>query len=381
MTIIQGHDKTHLIGANSLDTQNANHTVTLHHEWFMNPWDRLPRLRAGNVHNYNLYADDVRGLAAKRLRDTRAAAMSTANQNTLNNTYSFNPFLNGSIATENGAILVEKSVYHDCLTPLRNNQTDPSNPVYTGKIMALDTIYQMDSTYFRGNSTDAGGSNTLGPVQAAIIPFSWNLPGGTLPYSYTPDDPAQLPDILAAGSGSGVVTWNKTNWLLTTYPATAPQISAQPQSQTAAPGGSVTFTVVASGSANLNYQWYFNTNTPLTGATSPLLTVNNVQATNAGTYSVIITNGVGQAVSQTATLSLSQSAPTPPQFGAVIVHNGHPTLTINGDAGLNYIIQTSSNLVTWQDWFTNQLATPPFDWTDTNSPDQPRQFYRVRLGP
>ncbi|HEX7652939.1 MAG TPA: hypothetical protein VF607_05500, partial [Verrucomicrobiae bacterium] len=107
----------------------------------------------------------------------------------------------------------------------------------------------------------------------------------------------------------------------------------------------------------------------------------NVQATNAGTYSVIITNGVGQAVSQTATLSLSQSAPTPPQFGAVIVHNGHPTLTINGDAGLNYIIQTSSNLVTWQDWFTNQLATPPFDWTDTNSPDQPRQFYRVRLGP
>ena len=72
--------------------------------------------------------------------------MSTADQNTLNNTYDFDPPINGAISTENGALLVEKSVYIDCLWPLRNNQTDPSNPAYTGKIEALDTIYQFDST-------------------------------------------------------------------------------------------------------------------------------------------------------------------------------------------------------------------------------------------
>jgi hypothetical protein len=306
VTVIQGHDKTHLIGATSLDSQNANFTVTLHHEWFINPWDRLPRLRAGNVHDYNLYVDDTLGLAAKRLRDARAAAMSPANQNTLNNTYSFNPFLNGSISTENGAMLVEKSVYIDCLTPLRNNQTDPSNPVYTGKVKALDTIYQMDSTVIRGNSTDPG--NPLGPFQAPIIPFSWNLPGNQLPYSYTPDDPAELQSIVTsptAGAGAGALTWAKTNWLLTAYSASAPVIVADPQGQTVSPGDNVTFVVVAGGSGPLSYQWYYNTNTPVSAATNSTLTLTNVQPANAGSYSVVVSNSVNAVSSQFAVLNVN----------------------------------------------------------------------------
>ncbi len=200
MTIIQGHDKTHLAGQNDLDSNNATITMTFHHLWLNSVWDRcVPRLRAGNVHDYNIYVDDTSVLAAKRLRNSIAATMSTADQNTLNNTYSFNPPINGAISTENGALQVEKSVYIDCLWPLRNNQTDPSNPAYTGKIRALDTIYQFDSTVIRGNSTDPG--NPMGPSQAPVIPFSWNLPGNQLPYTYTrmtrlsfrPSSPAQRP--------------------------------------------------------------------------------------------------------------------------------------------------------------------------------------------
>jgi pectate lyase len=304
--ISQGHDKTHLIGANDLDSQNAQHSVTFHHDWFINPWDRLPRLRAGNVHNYNIYVDDIQGLAAKRLRDARKAAMIPSAQTTLENTYSFKPFLNGSISTEGGAVLVEKSVYIDCLTPLRNNQTDPSNPTYTGKIMALDTIYQMDSTVVRGNSTDPG--NPLGPFQAAIIPFSWNLPGNQLPYTYTLDDPSQLQSIITSptsGAGAGVLTWAKTNWLRTSYPATAPTIVADAQDQSVAPGQSATFTVFAGGSTPLYYQWYFNTNTPIANATNSSLTVTNAQSTNAGTYSVIVTNSAGPASSRYAVLTVN----------------------------------------------------------------------------
>jgi hypothetical protein len=262
-------------------------------------------LRAGNVHNYNIYADDTLGLAARRLRDTRAAAMTPANQNTLNNTYSFKPFLNGTISTENGAILVEKSVYIDCLTPLRNNQTDPSNPVYTGKVLALDTIYQMDSTFVRGNSTDPG--NPLGPFQAAIIPFSWNLPGNQLPYTYTMDDPSQLQSIVTsptAGAGAGVLTWAKTNWLITSYPATAPTIIADPQSQTVSAGQSATFIVVAGGSGPLSYRWYFNTNSLLANATNSALTLGNVQATNAGSYFAIVSNSAGAATSAVVSLTV-----------------------------------------------------------------------------
>jgi pectate lyase len=222
VTILHGHDKTHLIGATALSAENALHTITFHHQWYMNPWDRLPRLRAGNVHNYNIYVDDTQGLAARRLRDARAAAMSTANRNTLNNTYNFQVFLNGSISTENGAVLVEKSAYIDCLTPLRNNQTDVNNPVYTGKIMALDTIYHFDNTSgpptdFRGSSTNAPGDTYFGPAQATVIPFSWNLTNNVLPYTYAMDDPSQLQTILSNYAGAGVLTWAKTNWLKTSY--------------------------------------------------------------------------------------------------------------------------------------------------------------------
>jgi pectate lyase len=381
VTVIQGHDKTHLIGANSLKAENASHTITLHHEWFMNPWDRLPRLRAGNVHNFNIYADDTRGLAAKRLRDTRAAAMSTANQNTLNNTYSFNPFLNGSISTESGAVLVEKSVYNDCITPLRNNQTDPANPVYTGKIMALDSIYQMDSTYFRGNSTDPGGTNTFGPVQAPIIAFSWNLPGGVLPYTATMDDPAQLPAILAAGAGAGIVNWNKTNWMLTTYAPTAPVITAQPQNLSLVPGNTATFTVIASGSANLVYQWYRNTNSLIAGATNSTFTLNSVQATNAGVYSVVVTNSAGSVTSAFATLAVASGTYARPQVGSANFSGGSLVLSVSGDAGPDYIVQVSTNLTTWDSIFTNHQPTPPFNWSDTGASNFVNRFYRILLGP
>ena len=94
--------------------------------------------------------------------------------------------------------------------------------------MALDTIYHMDNannttTDFRGDSTNAPGSNYFGPKQATVIPFSWNpasgAPGGQLPYSYASvlTDPAQLPAVLASSAGAGTITWAKANWLKTSY--------------------------------------------------------------------------------------------------------------------------------------------------------------------
>lgn len=218
--IIQGHDKTHLLGQNDLDSANNVCTMTCHHNWAINLWDRnMPRLRAGNVHNYNNYVDDQGVLVERRLRDSVAATMTASAQSALNNTYSFDPPINGCISTENGAFLVEKNVFIDCLWPLRNNQTDPTNPAYTGKIEALDTIYIFHNTdgtttNIRGNSTDSG--SPLGPFQAPIIPFSWNG-FSSLPYSYTLDDPSNVQSIVTAGAGAGTLTWDKSNWLKTSY--------------------------------------------------------------------------------------------------------------------------------------------------------------------
>ncbi len=382
VTIMQAHDKTHLAGQNDLDPNNATISMTFHH-LKLGVWDRcVPRLRAGNVHDFNLYVDDSLVLAAKRLRDSVAATMSTADQNTLNNTYSFDPPVNGAISTESGALLVEKSVYDDCLWPLRNNQTDPSNPAYTGKIQSLDCIYQFDNTIVRGNSTDPG--NPMGPSQAPIIPFSWNLPGNQLPYSYTMDDPSQLQAIVSsptAGAGAGVLTWPKTNWLVTTYGATGPFIVAQPQNASVSTGQSATFAVFAGGSAALTYQWYFNTNTPVPNGTNAILTLNNAQVSNAGVYSVTVSNTAGTTTSTNVSLSVSSSVPATPVISGPVYSNGIFSLSVSGDSGHDYIIEASTNMTDWAPIDTNPLATPPFIWNDLNTSNFSRRFYRIQVDP
>ena len=182
--------------------------------------DRLPAAAGGNVHNYNIYVDDVAGLAAQRpgmpgSPRCRRPTRSCSTDRRPKTRYKFKPFLNGSIATEDGAVLVEKSVYVDCATPLRNNQTDPNDPTYTEKIPALDTIYHFDNADtttidYRGSSTNAPGNTLPGPVQAAVKPFSWNG-FSSLPYAYVMDDPA-CPAILSDpnyGAGAGVLVGPK----------------------------------------------------------------------------------------------------------------------------------------------------------------------------
>ena len=380
--ILQAQDKTHLAGQNNLDPTNSTISMTFHH-LDLGVWDRcVPRLRAGNVHDFNIYVDDSRVLAAKRLRDSIASTLGTTDKNTLNSTYSFNPPVNGAISTEGGALLVEKSVYIDCLWPLRNNQTAPTNPAFTGKILALDTIYQLDNTTVRGNSTNAG--NPMGPFQAPIIPFSWNLPGNQLPYTYIADDPAQLQAVVTsptAGAGAGVLTWAKTNWLKTIYPPTAPVIDLQPQDVNADPGDTATFSVVAHGSAPLIYHWYFNTNTLVPNATNSVLTLTNVQGTNAGAYSVIVSNTVGFITSTNALLAVTSTTPAPPQLSTPAYTNGSFNLTVSGDAGHDYIIQTSTNLSDWESIYTNPMPTLPFLWNDSGASNFSRRFYRIQVGP
>jgi hypothetical protein len=101
-----------------------------------------------------------------------------------------------------------------------------------------------------------------------------------------------------------VLTWNKTNWLLTAYAPTAPVIGSCPTSLIATTGQNVSFSVFAGGSAPVTYQWYFNTTSLIANATNTVLTLNSVQSTNVGTYSVIASNSAG-TTSCSATLALN----------------------------------------------------------------------------
>jgi hypothetical protein len=86
--------------------------------------------------------------------------------------------------------------------------------------------------------------------------------------------------------------------------STPPSITAQPQSHTVTVGQNVTFSVTATGSDPLVYQWR-RSGTNLVGSTSSTLTLTNVQMTQAGNYSVAVSNNYGAIVSSNAVLTVN----------------------------------------------------------------------------
>ena len=86
-------------------------------------------------------------------------------------------------------------------------------------------------------------------------------------------------------------------------PGVAPSIITQPASLTVPAGSNATFTVVATGTAPLSYQWRKG-GVVLPGSTNPTLAFPNTTTNDAGTYDVVITNSFGAVTSQVATLTV-----------------------------------------------------------------------------
>jgi hypothetical protein len=107
----------------------------------------------------------------------------------------------------------------------------------------------------------------------------------------------------AVGSATSLVA----SLTVTSTPPTAPMIATQPQSQSVTEGDPASFTVVATGTPPLTYQWFFNTNTPLANETNSTLGLLNVQSNDAGGYSVIVANSIGARTSVVATLTIYPS--------------------------------------------------------------------------
>jgi Immunoglobulin domain len=93
------------------------------------------------------------------------------------------------------------------------------------------------------------------------------------------------------------------------YPhyATAPVITCQPRSQTANAGSTISLNVNAVGDAPLGYQWKIN-GTSIPGATNSILSLSNLQSTNAGAYTATISNMSGSATTIPAVVRVSTNA-------------------------------------------------------------------------
>ncbi|MEN9636265.1 MAG: hypothetical protein RL077_4669 [Verrucomicrobiota bacterium] len=91
--------------------------------------------------------------------------------------------------------------------------------------------------------------------------------------------------------------------LTVTIPLTLPIISAAPVPQAVANGERLSLRVVAISNADLTYQW-FKDNLPLADATSPTFTIASARVSDAGNYTVRVTNSVGTVTTPAALVTI-----------------------------------------------------------------------------
>ena len=147
----------------------------------------------------------------------------------------------------------------------------------------------------------------------------------------------------------------------------APTITAQPVNTTASPGGTTTLSVTGAG-GGLAYQWRLN-GTNIVGATNSSLTLSNITASQAGVYTVLVSNAAGTITSSAATLSL-------------LGIKQYAGLTITGQAGGNYLIEYMNTInSSWATLTNITIPVSPYLFIDTDSPNHPSRFYRASLVP
>ncbi|MCA1639056.1 MAG: immunoglobulin domain-containing protein [Acidobacteria bacterium] len=116
----------------------------------------------------------------------------------------------------------------------------------------------------------------------------------------------------------------------------SPSISTQPADAAACVGGSVTFSVVASGAPAPTYQWRKN-GVNITNATSSSYTISPVSASNAASYDVVVSNSAGTATSNAAVLTVN----TPP---SITTQPASATTKLAGEAITFTVAASGSNL-------------------------------------
>jgi hypothetical protein len=85
--------------------------------------------------------------------------------------------------------------------------------------------------------------------------------------------------------------------------ATAPTITSQPSASSVAVGSAASFSIVAGGTAPLSYQWRKD-GVAISGATSSTYTIASTKTSDAGSYTVVVTNSAGSVTSNSTVLTV-----------------------------------------------------------------------------
>ena len=131
------------------------------------------------------------------------------------------------------------------------------------------------------------------------------------------------------------------------------------------------------GTGPLHYQWYKD-GIAILNATNQTLFLPNIQFTNAGLYSVVLSSPLGSVTNVPAQVVVNPAGVSIGMYPGVIV---------SGVVGYTYTIQASSDLTNTNGWTTTATLTliqPVQLWVDISvnalSPTNPHKYYRVVPG-
>jgi hypothetical protein len=181
-----------------------------------------------------------------------------------------------------------------------------------------------------------------------------------------------------SSAGSTDMYWaGEFSLLVSSAPQEAPRpilITTQPRSRTNAVGSAASLYVVATGDPTLTYQWRKD-NVNLSGQTNSTIIFNPVQSTNAGNYTVVVTNSFSSITSSVATVTVTNGPGgcTPvifskPVLTMVLTNSGANVLlywtnSVTNSCGDRFPYMLQQTLV-----LSNTSASTPWSNLGTSSP-------------
>ena len=233
----------------------------------------------------------------------------------------------------------------------------------------------------------AGQAAQFSVVASGTMPmtYQWqrngvNLAGATSATLSIPNaQPTNAGDYrVVVGNTAGTVT-SAVASLVVNPAVMGPSIVTQPASIAVTAGQAAQFSVVASGTMPMTYQWQRN-GVNLAGATSATLSIPNAQPTNAGDYRVVVGNTAGTVTSAVAKLAVNPIAMTPRIERLRLTPNRDIELDILASPGVSHVLEASTDLAAWSvaktftpNASTSVLAAGPSDGA--------HRFLRLREAP
>jgi hypothetical protein len=227
-------------------------------------------------------------------------------------------------------------------------------PVATG-----GSFSTLQNTPFSGFMTATDVDNT--PDTSGLIysvttaPSSGNVVinnSATGAFTYTPTTGFSGSDSFLFKAFDGTAYSAGAVMSITVRVATSPpSISSQPTNLTVVVTSGAAFSVTASGTAPLAYQWWDN-GVQIVGATNSIYSLSGIRTSDAGSYTVVISNSIASVTSSVAVLTVNKANP---------VVNTWP-----GASGITYLQSLSSSALSGGSAsvggafaFTSPLTTPP----------------------